>query len=42
MFYEGSGGAPAELAISILLGFTLLYLPLTIASIGRRLWVSYK
>lgn len=35
--YEGSG-PPAELVISILLGATLVYLPLTIASIGRRLW----
>ena len=42
VFYEGSGGAPAELALSILLGFTILYLPLTLASVGRRLWVSYK
>ncbi|KAL4430748.1 hypothetical protein ABPG75_006004 [Micractinium tetrahymenae] len=41
VFYEGSG-SNAELAISLLLGATLLFLPLTIASIGQRLWVSYK
>lgn len=41
VFYEGSG-SNAELALSVLLGATLLFLPLTIASIGRRLWVSYK
>lgn len=40
-FYEGSG-APAELVISLLLGATVLYLPLTLASIGRRLWIRYK
>jgi hypothetical protein len=37
VFYEGSG-SPAELALSIALGFTLICLPLTLASIGRRLW----
>lgn len=41
VFYEGRG-APAELIISLLLGATLLYLPLTAQSIGRRLWISYK
>jgi hypothetical protein len=41
IFYEGRG-APAELVISLLLGATLLYLPLTAQSIGRRLWISYK
>ncbi|PSC75726.1 short-chain dehydrogenase [Micractinium conductrix] len=40
-FYEGSG-SNAELALSLALGATLICLPLTIASIGRRLWVSYK
>jgi len=39
--YEGNG-SDAELIISILLGFTLIYLPLTLASVGRRLWISYK
>ena len=33
VFYEGRG-APAELAVSLLLGATLLYLPLTAQSIG--------
>jgi hypothetical protein len=41
VFYEGRG-APAELIISLLLGATLIYLPLTAQSIGRRLWISYK
>ena len=41
VFYQGSG-SNAELLISLLLGTTLIYLPLTMASIGRRLWVSYK
>jgi hypothetical protein len=41
VYYEGNG-APAELAISVALGFFVLFLPLTIASIGRRLWVKYK
>lgn len=40
-FYEGSG-APAELAISLLLGLLIIPIPLTIASIGRRLWISYR
>lgn len=35
VFYEGSGASPVELAISIALGFTVLYAPLTIQSIGR-------
>lgn len=38
---EGSG-APAELAISLLLGAFIITLPLTISSIGRRLWIKYK
>lgn len=41
MFYEGSG-SNAELGISLVLGATLVYLPLTLAAIGRRLWISYK
>jgi hypothetical protein len=41
VFYEGSG-SNAELAISMLLGATLVYLPLSLASLGRRLWISYK
>jgi hypothetical protein len=34
VFYEGSG-SNAELLISLLLGTTLVYLPLTLASLGR-------
>lgn len=34
VFYEGSG-SNAELLISLLLGATLVYLPLTLASLGR-------
>jgi hypothetical protein len=41
VFYEGSG-SNVELAISLLLSATLLFLPLTIASIGRRLWIKYR
>lgn len=41
VFYEGSG-ANAELALSLLLGLTIIYAPLTIASIGRRLWIKYR
>ena len=40
-FYEGSG-SNIELAINILLGFTLLYLPLTMQAVGRRAWIKYK
>jgi hypothetical protein len=40
-FYEGSG-SNIELALSLLLGASLLFLPLTIASVGRRLWIKYK
>ncbi|KAG7671969.1 hypothetical protein NADE_000374 [Nannochloris sp. 'desiccata'] len=41
IFYEGNG-SNAELALSLLLGATLVYLPLTMASLGRRLWMNYK
>lgn len=41
VFYEGSG-AQAELVLSLLLGATLVYLPITVASLGRHLWVKYK
>ena len=41
VFYEGSG-ADAELAFSCVMGLTLIYAPLTIASIGRRLWVKFR
>eukprot|EP00884_Botryococcus_braunii_P019739 jgi/Botrbrau1/6449/Bobra.0034s0024.1 len=35
-------GPTAELVISLLLAPTLIYLPLTIASVSRRLWISQK
>lgn len=38
---QGSG-APAELAVSMLLGLFVITLPLTIASVGRRFWIKYK
>lgn len=41
VYYEGSG-AVGELVLSVLLGATLIYLPLTLASVGRRLWITYK
>lgn len=41
MLYEGSG-ANAELALSLLLGALIITLPLTIASVGRRLWIRYR
>lgn len=42
VFFEGNGGSNVELALSIVLSATLIYAPLTIASIGRRAWISYK
>ncbi|GBF94882.1 ribonuclease P [Raphidocelis subcapitata] len=41
-FFEGPGGADAELVLSLLLSATVVYLPLTMASIGRRLWINIK
>lgn len=41
VFYEGSG-SNLELALSVLLAGTVIYLPLTMASIGRRLWIKIK
>jgi hypothetical protein len=41
VFYEGSG-SQAELLLSLLLAATILYIPLTIASIGKRAWIKYK
>lgn len=38
-YYEGNGAA-AELIVSLVLGLTLIYAPLTMASIGRRLWIK--
>jgi hypothetical protein len=41
VFYEGSGCSNVELAVSLLLGVvTLIYLPLTMASLGRRVWIN--
>lgn len=42
VFYEGSCGSNLELALSLLLSATVIYLPLTLASIGRRLWINIK
>lgn len=42
IFYEGNGGSNVELAISLALTATLVFAPLTMASIGRRLWLNYK
>ena len=41
VFYEGtpSGG---ETAINVVLGATLVWLPLTAAALGRKLWITYK
>ncbi|KAG2450454.1 hypothetical protein HYH02_004956 [Chlamydomonas schloesseri] len=41
VFYEGPG-SNAELAVSLILMPTLIYAPLSIASIGRRLWITFK
>ncbi|KIZ04899.1 hypothetical protein MNEG_3056 [Monoraphidium neglectum] len=41
VFYEGSG-SNIELVLSILLSATLIYAPLTLASVGRRLWITIK
>ena len=42
VFYEGHGGSGIEMAISLALTATLIFAPLTIASLGRRLWIKYK
>ena len=42
VFYEGHGGSSLELALSLALTATLIFAPLTIASLGRRLWIKYK
>lgn len=41
VFYEGSPSA-GDLAINVALGITLIWLPLTAASIGRFAFVKYK
>ena len=35
-------GSNAELVVSLVLLPTLIYAPLSMASIGRRLWISFK
>merc|ERR1711924_389911 len=41
VFFEGRPSA-GDLAVNIALGATLLWLPLSIAAIGRFAWVNYK
>ncbi|GAX75505.1 hypothetical protein CEUSTIGMA_g2948.t1 [Chlamydomonas eustigma] len=42
VFMEGHLGSNVELLISMALTATLIFAPLTIASLGRRLWLNYK
>lgn len=41
VFYEG-GPAPGDLIINILLGFTVVGIPLTVGAIVRALWLRYR
>jgi hypothetical protein len=41
VFYEG-GPHPGDLIIHILLGFTIICLPLTVGAIVRSLWLRYR
>ncbi|NEP09855.1 MAG: PH domain-containing protein [Symploca sp. SIO2C1] len=41
VFYEG-GPHVGDLIINILLGFTVICLPLTVAAIVRALWLRYR
>lgn len=41
VFYEGSA-SNAEVLINLLLAFTLVYIPITIAVVGKRLWITYR
>eukprot|EP00959_Pyramimonas_sp_CCMP1952_P234518 4899943-Pyramimonas_sp.AAC.1 len=41
VIFEGKPAA-GDLAVNIALGATLLWLPLTFASIGRFQWLKYK
>jgi hypothetical protein len=41
VFYEG-GPHPGDLIINVLLGFTVLGLPLTIGAVIRALWLRYR
>lgn len=40
-FYEG-GPHPGDLIINILIGFTVVGLPLTVGAIVRALWLRYR
>ena len=40
-FYEG-GPHGGDLIINILLGFTVICLPLTVGAIGRAIWLRYR
>jgi len=40
-FYEG-GPHIGDLIINILLGFTVIFLPLTVGAIVRAIWLRYK
>lgn len=41
VFYEG-GPAPGDLIINILLGLTVVGIPLTVGAIVRALWLRYR
>lgn len=41
VYYEG-GPSTGDVATNVALGFTLVWLPLTLASIGRKLFLKYK
>jgi hypothetical protein len=41
VIYEG-GPHKGDLICSILLGFTIIYIPFTVASIVRALWLRYR
>jgi nitrogen fixation protein len=41
VFYEG-GPAPGDLLINILLGLTVVGIPLTVGAIVRALWLRYR
>lgn len=37
-----TNGAPASLVFNILMGFTIVYAPLTIAALGRAAWIKIR
>ena len=41
VYYEG-GPSTGDVVTNVALGFTLVWLPLTLASIGRKLYLKYK